>query len=237
MGLRSLDCIFPVLRLSDRPGERYSVLGTGFFIREDGTFLTARHVIEGAAIEENDRYGIALIHEDDSITTHEARIIAKSKRFDIAMGRVDGVNAPATLRLASGNPAPNHNLVTAEFSGVSTKWTPEGIAIDIAPDYQVGHVVRARTGHFEGSEGALVLEVSFPALRGASGAPLIFDQDFSVVGMILGNVERHLLPAQIEKIEGGPEGPVETRYYFLPRAYAISWVELKEFVDESIRAD
>jgi len=56
-------------------------------------------------------------------------------------------------------------------------------------------------------------DTSFPALQGASGAPVLLNLDFSVVGMLVANVERHLLPAQIVRIEDGPATSEETRYY------------------------
>lgn len=46
-----------------------------------------------------------------------------------------------------------------------------------------------------------VLDLSFPALKGSSGAPIIVEHDGMVTGMIVANIERHLLPAQVERIE------------------------------------
>jgi len=72
-----------------------------------------------------------------------------------------------------------------------------------------------------------VLDLSFPALKGSSGAPIIVEHDGMVTGMIVANIERHLLPAQVERIET-VDGIVEERRYFLPIGKAISSIHLRE---------
>ncbi|MGD0205171.1 MAG: hypothetical protein ABSB57_01830, partial [Dehalococcoidia bacterium] len=49
MGLptKPLKAIFPLVVANLKPGLVGPFLGTGFFIRPDGTFLTAKHVLEG----------------------------------------------------------------------------------------------------------------------------------------------------------------------------------------------
>ena len=43
------------------------------------------------------------------------------------------------------------------------------------------------------------LEVSFPAVRGASGAPLMYmvDRGFYIIGVLVSNAHYHLLPAEV----------------------------------------
>jgi len=52
--------------------------------------------------------------------------------------------------------------------------------------------------------------------------------DHAVVGMIVANHERHLLPAQVVRVE---EEPKEVRY-FLPLGLAIGVEALTEVLDE-----
>lgn len=210
-----------------------AVRGTGFFVGNDGTFFTARHVFDDAPLAHDESFGIAFLGQD-AITLYPAVVVAMSERFDIALGRVEGFLPPAVLKLARDDPSLNADLLTTEFSGVTSEQRDEGRVIDFTPNYQKGYSVSFKTGRFPGCDGANILELSFPALRGASGAPIIIDgPGFEVVGMILANLERHLLPAQVETIERTSGEPAETVRYFLPRAYAISWRQLQEFLDEN----
>jgi hypothetical protein len=64
-----------------------------------------------------------------------------------------------------------------------------------------------------------VFDTSFPALQGASGAPVVAHRpNFPVVGMIVSNVESEPIPAQTIRIGSGEE---EIRY-FLPTGHGIA---------------
>jgi hypothetical protein len=75
------------------------------------------------------------------------------------------------------------------------------------------------------------LDTSFPALQGASGAPILRARDFAVVGMLVANHERHLLPAQVVRIETNNEALEETRY-LLPVGKAIEAHFVLEVLDQ-----
>ncbi len=66
---------------------------------------------------------------------------------------------------------------------------------------------------------------------GGCGAPIICAlgrKSFYVAGMVVTNIERHLMPAQIVKIDGGAE---ETSY-FLPTAKAIDATVIRNVITE-----
>jgi hypothetical protein len=75
------------------------------------------------------------------------------------------------------------------------------------------------------------LELSFPALKGASGAPVVVEVSGVVVGMIVENVQHELLPSHIERVTDGAKH-VEEIKYVLPSAKAISWKHLNDFAKE-----
>lgn len=71
-----------------------------------------------------------------------------------------------------------------------------------------------------------MLDLSFAAFKGASGAPVIEENSGKVLGMIVGNINRHLLPAQMERVEM-PDGVTQTISYFAPYGRAIRARHLK----------
>jgi hypothetical protein len=85
------------------------------------------------------------------------------------------------------------------------------------------------TDDLPGAETAKVIEVSFPALRGASGSAIVNGMTGDVIGMLIANRATHLMPAQLERVEG-PAGVVEEVRYYLPYGLALSWEHLQEFV-------
>jgi hypothetical protein len=73
------------------------------------------------------------------------------------------------------------------------------------------------------------LELSFPALRGASGAPTIYNSDdmwgnanTQIVGIIVANASEHLLPAQIESVLYENNEAYEEVRFMLPQAVAVN---------------
>ena len=80
-----------------------------------------------------------------------------------------------------------------------------------------------------GAAGASMLELSFPALKGASGAPVMSGQ-FELWGVIIANVNHHLLPAQIETIYDDDGRVVEETQYMLPQGLAVHVNVIREFL-------
>ena len=215
--LRSIFAL--VKRVPDRPPE---YLGTAFFIDQDGTFLTARHVVSGHA----DIVGVSLKHhpgpEERPIAT-ALEDIKLGSDIDLARGRADIPDRQA-IRLADTEPAAGGDVLTAEFSRSTQVEPGKGLGLH-NPSVHKGHIVRAfGTEEPPFQRRTQVYELSFPALLGASGAPVVDLDNLSVVGLIVANVATHLIPAQVERIEGG-EGEAETIHYYLPHAQAIAYSE------------
>jgi hypothetical protein len=74
--------------------------------------------------------------------------------------------------------------------------------------------------------------VSFPALDGASGSPILCpSQGFAVWGVVKANIGHHLLPAQIERVYGSDSKLVEETKFMLPQALAINVRHLNNLID------
>jgi len=68
-------------------------------------------------------------------------------------------------------------------------------------------------------------------LRGASGAPILTDKGFIVVGMIIGNMSYHLMPAQIETVIDAAGKTLEEVKYMLPLAIAVHAEALRKALE------
>lgn len=230
---KPLECVAPVMMTSDTMGAPFSFLATAFFIDKDGTFLTACHVFDNNPLAAGQAFAIALTSVPNSRPEmYRVTDLRFSREFDIAIGRADGFLPIEHLTLADHDPPMNLDILTIEFSSSTSRLDSQGRHVtELVPAFHKGYVTSSRSCHLPRLEGARILEVSFPALKGASGAPIVVEATGDVVGMILANLERHLLPAHVETIEDESGGRTETHSYFLPRAYAISWHHLREFVD------
>ena len=75
-----------------------------------------------------------------------------------------------------------------------------------------------------------MLELSFPALKGASGAPVLSNASFELLGVVKANVSYELLPAQIESIQDEAGVVTEETKFFLPQALAVNVTIVREFL-------
>ena len=108
----------------------------------------------------------------------------------------------------------------------------------------MGHMTRMLNATERlGPAGDLVLELSFPAFRGASGAPVMFhetgtrvlmgQESYGIVGVIVANASYHLLPAQIESVIDVENNYVEEIRYMLPQALAVNIQHLRPMYERA----
>ena len=139
---------------------------------------------------------------------------------DLACLRVETYRPPYAFPLADDDEIILNQLVCAFEYGTTEV---AGGHINFKPANRMGNVTRTLdlTDRFDRA-GDRMLELSFPALLGASGAPIMLPHPpFKLWGVIKANYARELLPAQVERIlnEGGGISE-ETRFY-LPQALGI----------------
>jgi hypothetical protein len=77
-----------------------------------------------------------------------------------------------------------------------------------------------------------MLELSFPALRGASGAPVLSNLTFRLWGIITANVAYHLLPVQIEHVWDDEGQITEETRFLLPQAIAVHVKHLQAMLQQ-----
>lgn len=142
--------------------KRLTSYGTGFFVGEDGTLLTAFHVIQNATN--------IIVHLSDG-TRRSARVIKHSKIIDIAVLQAEGI-PPEFLR-------PSPYGVASPGDYVFTFGYPAIDLLGNEPKFTDG-AISSLSG--PGGEAAF-LQISVPVQPGNSGGPLV-NQSGQVVGIV-----------------------------------------------------
>lgn len=226
---KPLKAIFPIVSVRKEPRRGYLFLGTGFFINGDGTFLTAKHIFENPDIVDRGNYNAVVLQGGPAL--YNISDVKFSQDFDVALGRVENIQDIQPIRLASADAPMNLDIITVEFSGTGPKRMKDGgVSLFFLPYFRKGYVICYYESDFPEKVPTRSLDISFPALMGASGAPVVVERTGLVIGMVVGNIERHLLPAQVIRVQQEREYIEEVRY-FLPIGKAISWSHLVEFVN------
>lgn len=215
--------ILPLVSVNDR-GKVSGFIGTGFFVGEESLFVTAAHNVE----IENTRFGVIYVENLEQI--FPAKVIYINKLSDVAILEIDGYKPDKRLDLLSnGEIYLNLPVFSFEYGTTVTR----GREIKFSPAARVGNVTRS-FGKLQlmGRELTDALEVSFPALRGASGAPLLTNDGFVVIGMLVGNMSYHLLPSQVETAIDENGKVVEEVKFMLPVAVAAHANSIKQSYDK-----
>ena len=215
--------VVPILENNLDVDIRPSPRGTGFFIGPNPMLVTCYHVVKDVTGE----LGISPIHTVPDL--YPAKVIATDPSTDLAILEVPGYQPPNVLPLSADTDHHGNRLVVChEFSN-----TRKGVDKTVlSSGSRVGNIIRSIKRYDLANVGEInALELSFPALKGASGAPIMAnDGNYAVLGIVVGNVEHELLPVQIETILTDANDLLEERKYMLPQGIAINVSHLKEFL-------
>ena len=234
--LTSLDpkqAILPIFKMSRSISFR-GLLGTGFVVGIDPPFflVTAAHVLRDTALLDDEILAIALYRSEQNIEAGEIGNYKCSDKYDVAVVGLAGLADIVSLPILSGNISTQDDVLTFEYSSTSTKPIPDGrVGAHFSPFTHKGNVLRHHTSDYPEKVPTHVLDTSFPALQGASGAPVMRATDLAVAGMLVANHERQLLPAQVVRIEHDDKSVEETKY-FLPTGRAVSSEVLRAVLDD-----
>ena len=224
--------ILPVL-LMDADGTVKELLGTSFCVSMNGLFLTAGHVFHRTPVADKQwRAGGWRVADDD---VHFLRIdrINSSDKHDIASFWNDPQEGLADVPLTRRKVSVSADVLAYEYSSTKIEALQSGAKqITFSPYTHKGNVMRHHLGEQPDRLPTPSFDASFPALQGASGAPVLRQSDFVVVGMLVANLERHLLPAQVVKIQTDDDYREETSY-FLPLGQGLQAELLVDFLEES----
>jgi len=217
-------CIVPVVGLHP-DGGCGPFLGTGFFVFRDHHLLTCAHVLKPW----KGKYGISA--QEDSPKLYAAEPIAIDEKKDLALLKVKDYTPVKLLPLIDESDITLNQLVSCFEYGTTIV---AGGTIDFSPANRLGNVTRVRdlTSRF-GPAGDHMLELSFPALKGASGAPVLgWRPPFPVWGVVTANVSYELLPVQVETVVDHKGQITEETKFHLPQALAIGARVIRQFFVE-----
>jgi hypothetical protein len=199
-------------------------LGTGAFVENGDFLITAHHVIKNW----HERYAI-LIAEKQRM--YETIVVLESPETDLAVLRVDGYRPSYSFPLAKPEDFRfNIPVVCLEY-GTTQKL---GQKFYVEPATRLGNITRIRnlTDKFN-LAGDEALELSFPALRGASGAAIIhWAPPFMLFGIVIANVNYHLMPSQVESVLDESNQMYEEIKYMLPQALAVNVKHISKLISE-----
>ena len=179
----------PLVRISSPDGSRFDRLcGSSFIIADDGerTLLaTACHVVEGQPAGVDEPMAIAVDVEEGSDRYSLRRVQGWHLRpdVDLAIGWVEGTELRG-FEIGAERWPRNRDVMSIEHSGSIHPGDEPGSSV-LAPLLRKGHVVTMRRGlHWRFPE-VTMIELSFPAMKGASGAPVFHQETMAVVGVLV----------------------------------------------------
>jgi len=208
------------------------LLGTGFVVGNPPTLITAKHVFD-KELSGKECFGVSFAYEiqDQKINIYNFSKIQKSENYDIAACYFKGYENYPSLKVVAEIPRLNVPIVSYEYSWSDLKPTESGNKKIVFNSYfHKGHIMCSYNSSFPEKIATPVFDTSFPALQGASGAPVINEENFDVLGMLVANHERHLIPAQTVRVKDGEENFEEIKY-FLPLGKAIQGGVIVEFLN------
>lgn len=220
--------IVPILGLIKGTDKRH-FLGTGSFCSANpAVIVTADHVIaewEGP---------LAIVVLSSSISLFPAKVLHRRKETDIALLEVDNYHPPRVFTFAEDSEITTNTIITSLEYGTTVQ-SQQGIRF--SPATRIGNVTRIfdQSAQF-GEAGKDMMELSFPALRGASGSPIIdASHGFKLWGIVVANVNHHLLPAQIINVLDEKNEIYEETSFMLPQGLAVHVKHVRSIFNEVLK--
>ncbi|MFN8383402.1 MAG: serine protease [Anaerolineales bacterium] len=215
--------VLPLVSVNDK-GKFSGFIGTGFFVGDESLFVTAAHNVEAEGVQ----FGVIYVENLERIFPASVRYV--DKLSDVAILEVVGYRPEKRLALSSGDDIYlNLPVYSLEYGTTVIR----GRDVRFSPASRIGNVIRSFSKlELLGRELVDALEISFPALRGASGAPVLTNDGFMVIGMLVGNMSYHLLPAQIETATDENGQVIEEIKYMLPVAVAAHVNSIRQAIEK-----
>ena len=210
-------------------------LGTSFFV--EGTsnplLVTVNHNLDGW----NGDFGILPYREP----IRPAELIAQHPEVDLALLHVPEYYPDKPLKIAGDAELLINQLVNCyEYSD---SWFPDSLfpkgddahTIKFSPSCRLGNITRfdnfTDLPILPSQAGEQMLVLSFAALQGASGAPVVSNTDLHLWGIVTANWAEHLLPAQVVTVLDEKNQLIEEVNYMLPQALAIHVKHLRSILE------
>jgi hypothetical protein len=208
------ESILPILEVR-QDGTPEAFLGTAFVLAPRGLIVTACHVIAGRPSNAGNRLVVAIeAHDDVYRELRQIQNVCLSPTKDVAVAELQSLTGLRPLTLLAGEAPTNVDVLAVDHSSTQIRVDDGGRrSLRFSPGTLKGNIVRHYVSDFGTTRGMRCFDTSFPALGGASGAPVLVPPRFGVAGMLVANVQRHLLPAQILTVNQGDTTIEEVRYH------------------------
>lgn len=205
------------------PKKTDAFLGSACFVDSGEYLVTAYHVVR----DWKKRIGFTVPLVPPRM--FEAKVVACDPAIDLALLKVDGYRPDNPFPLADPESIISNSLVACHEYGPTEV---AGGVFRLEPATRLGNVTRIRDLRERfGKAGDDMLELSFPALRGASGAAVVhWLPPFELVGIIVANVSHHLMPAQVLSVLDERNEILEETHFMLPQALAVNVKHLHEMI-------
>lgn len=218
----------PIIKWDLEKQKVAALLGTGFFTGTPPVVVTAKHVFRSIPWHHGEvPAAIRLGQPEFTLRLIGVNDIRYSGRYDVAAFFWPDPLDVNPLPFARNRISPTQDVVMIEFG--QSDVTPDSTSFRAVTHKGNVMVYYART--WPQNDGTPVFDTSFPAIQGASGAPVMaVAAGFPVVGMAIGNIQRHLLPVQVVRVSSEDEHIDETHYY-LPSGQALEGKIIVEFLE------
>ena len=203
---------------------KWLFLGTGVFCGTPSLLVTANHVLDNM-------YKAIKIQVTDPNTFYRASFVARKPTVDLALLKIEEYTPRLSCYLANDEEIVFNKPIFCYEYGTTHNL---GEQIVVSPATRMGNVTRFRNLQDKyGTGGEAMLELSFPALRGASGSPVVdIGTEIRLWGIIVANISYHLLPAQVETVLQENGALDEEIKFLLPQALAVNVRHVREFMTE-----
>jgi hypothetical protein len=215
--------ILPIFGLDDQ-GYPAEFLGTGFFTGRDPHLITCKHVLDLWP----GKWGVLVPSQNNSC--FQTDLIRKDVPSDLAILIVHGYSPDRGFPLFVGSDFPeNFPVISLDYADSGKV----GETIQVCMNIRHGGIIR-RYRSFDrfGEAGSNALELSFPALRGQSGAPILMPNIFWVLGVIRDNVDHVLGQSHLEPTFSESGEKIDQGTYELPAAMAVHSIHLQNLLEE-----
>lgn len=212
------------------------ILGTGCIVGngENYYILTAKHIFNAEDLIEEDKYAFVLKGET-GIGIYSISKITVALDYDVAICDIEYVEGMLRLPFSKIQPALNQDVFCFEYSTTSIVRNPGGGKhVSFQPLAHKGNIMRYYESGYPEIIKTPCFNTSFPALQGASGAPVIGstkEKNFYIAGIIVANQETHLLPAQMVEILDGDKY-IERTSYYLPMGKGINASIISQIIED-----
>jgi S1-C subfamily serine protease len=180
-----LKAIFPIVK-QDIVSKKFQLFGTGFFIGDQGLFMTAKHVLRGFVEKDSDRNPINIfpLLQDSEFPLRSIKKVFWKSNSDVAVAFLDETKCKNDFLKLSSTPCRKGDLVYT-YAFPASQIEQLGESPDILPSLDIFSGI-LEEAYPQGRDKRMLpnpcWKTNLPIHAGASGGP-VFNQEGKVIGL------------------------------------------------------